>query len=363
MCTSCTSLNAEQTEAFAGRMLEIANHGALALMISVGHRTRLFDTMTDLGPAPIERIAKRAGLHERYVREWLGAMLTGGIVACDVETGAYRLPAEHARWLTRAASPDNLAVTTQFISLLGSVEDDVVECFQRGGGVPYGRYRRFHAVMAEESSQSVVAGLEEHILKLVDGLVKRLEEGIDVLDVGCGSGRAMNFLARRFPNSRFRGYDFSEEAIAVARQEARLHGCANVEFRVRDAAALEECSAYDLITAFDAIHDQAAPAAVLAAIQRALRADGVFLMQDIKAQTPHHENMGNPLAPLLYTISTMHCMTVSLASGGAGLGAMWGRQLAERMLDDAGFAGAEVLELPHDIMNYWYVVRNRPAAA
>ena len=99
------------------------------------------------------------------------------------------------------------------------------------------------------------------------------------------------------------------------------------------------------------------PAAVLDGIRGALRADGVFLMQDIKAATPHADNLENPLAPLLYTISCMHCMTVSLAAGGAGLGAMWGRQLAERMLRDAGFAEIAVEELPHDPMNYSYVVR------
>ena len=358
MCTACSTLNPEQSEAFAGRMIEIANHGALALMISVGHRTRLFDTMTALDAASAGELASEAGLNVRYVREWLGAMVTGGIVVHDPDAGTYSLPVEHAAWLTRSASPDNLAVTAQFIPLLGSVEDDIVECFQRGGGVPYSRFRRFHEVMAEESAQSVVSGLEEHILPLVDGLLARLEQGIDVLDVGCGSGRAMNWLARRFPNSRFVGYDFSEEAIANARREARAHATPNVAFHVRDVAALDERARYDLVTAFDAIHDQARPDAVLAGIQRALRPDGVFLMQDIKAATPHHENIGNPLAPLLYTVSCMHCMTVSLAAGGAGLGAMWGRQLAESMLAEAGFAGVDVRELPHDIMNYWYIVRN-----
>jgi len=356
MCTACPAIDPERSEAFAGRMIEIATNGALSLMISVGHRTSLFDTLARVGPATSGKLARDAGLHPRYVREWLGAMVTGGIVEHDPENETYALPAEHAAWLTRAASPDNLAVTAQFIPLLGHVEDEIVECFQRGGGVPYARFRRFHEVMAEESGQSVVSGLEEHILPLVDGLLGKLERGIDVLDVGCGSGRAMNWLARRFPNSRFRGYDFSEEAISNARREARLHGTPNVRFEVRDVAAIREKNAYDLVAAFDAIHDQARPAAVLAGIRRALRDGGTFLMQDIKAETPHHENIGNPLAPLLYTISCMHCMTVSLAAGGAGLGAMWGRQLAESMLAEAGFCSVSVKELPHDIMNYWYVV-------
>jgi 2-polyprenyl-3-methyl-5-hydroxy-6-metoxy-1,4-benzoquinol methylase len=358
MCTACSTLDPQRTEAFAGRMVEIANHGALSLMISVGHRTGLFDALAQSEEATAASLAETARLHPRYVREWLGAMVTGGLVELDPETETYRLPAEHARWLTRDSSPDNLAVTAQFIALLGGVEDEIVECFRRGGGVPYSRYRRFHEVMAEESAQSVVSGLEDHVLPLIDGLVDRLESGIDVLDVGCGSGRAMNWLARRFPNSRFVGYDFSEEAIANARREARLHDTRNVTFAVRDVASVEERDQYDLVTAFDAIHDQARPAAVLEVIRHALRPDGVFLMQDIRAATAHQDNIDNPLAPLLYTISCMHCMTVSLAAGGAGLGAMWGREQAEAMLAGAGFRDVDVREIEHDIMNYWYVARS-----
>ncbi|MHC4955283.1 MAG: class I SAM-dependent methyltransferase [Planctomycetota bacterium] len=357
MCNACSTLNVERSEEFAERMIGIANSGALALMVSVGHRTRLFDTMRETGPTSCDTLAASASLSERYVREWLGAMVSGGIVDYEPEAGTYHLPEERAALLTRSASPDNIAVTMQFIALMGGVETDIVECFHRGGGVPYSRYRRFHEVMAEESSQTVVAGLDEFIVPLVPGLRQRLELGIDVLDVGCGSGRAINWLARRFPNSRFTGLDVSEEAISNARREARLHGSSNAHFSVRDVAAIDQEGAYDLITAFDAIHDQAKPARVLAAIARGLRAGGTFLMQDIKGHSEHHENEDIPLAPLLYTISCMHCMTVSLSAGGAGLGAMWGRELAEDMLRDAGFATVDVHELEHDIVNYWYVAR------
>jgi len=352
MCLAC--IDTRKADAFAERMLGILNGGSLALMTSLGHRTGLFDAMADGAPRTSAEIARRAALHERYVREWLGAMVAGGIVTVDPETERYTLPAEHACFLTRAASPDNLAVAAQFIPLLGAVEDDIVRCFREGGGVPYSRYPRFHEVMADESGQTVVAGLEEHILPLVPGLSDRLREGVSVLDVGCGRGRAMNRLAQGFPRSRFHGYDFSAEAIATANAEA-LNG--NAFFKVKDVARIDEVARYDVITAFDAIHDQVDPARVLAAIRRALKPGGVFLMQDIKGRTAHHENVGHPLGPLLYTVSCMHCMTVSLAAGGAGLGAMWGREKAEEMLADAGFTRIEVKELPHDIMNYWYVVR------
>ncbi len=346
----------ERAEAFAERLVDVLNSSALALMVSIGHRTGLFDAMASLPPSTSGQIASAAVLNERYVREWLHAMVTGGIVEHEPEDETYRLPQEHAAFLTRAASPDNIAVTTQFIPLLGSVEDGIVESFKHGGGVPYSAFSRFHEVMAEDSGQTVVAALTDHILPLVPGLTERLEDGIDVLDVGCGSGRALNLMARKFPNSRFSGYDLSEEAIARARAEAEEHDITNVRFEVKDAATLDEEARYDLITTFDAVHDQAKPAAVLKGIADALKDDGVYLMQDIAGSSHVHNNLNHPVAPFLYTVSTMHCMTVSLAQGGEGLGTMWGEEKAREMLKEAGFSKVEVKQLPHDIFNNYFII-------
>lgn len=348
----------ESTDQFAERLLGVINASGLSLMLSIGHRTGLFDTMARLSPATTHEIAEAAGLQERYVREWLGGVVTGGIVNYDPATRQYELPAHRAAILTRQSAPSNMAATMQWIAVLGSVEDHVIDRFKNGGGVHYCHFTRFHEVMAEESNQSTVGGLFEHILPLVDGLAARLEEGIDVLDIGCGRGRAMIALAERFPHSQFTGYDFSDEAIAAAEQEAAAKGLVNVRFAVRDAAKLQEHRDYDLITAFDAIHDQARPDLVLAGIARALRSDGVFLMQDIAASSHLEKNVEHPLGPFLYTISTMHCMTVSLACGGMGLGTAWGEELAIDMLKDAGFSAPEVKRLPHDIMNSYYIVRH-----
>ncbi|MFQ5508273.1 MAG: class I SAM-dependent methyltransferase [Leptospirillia bacterium] len=346
--------NGQKADAFAEQVVGILNGGALALMVSIGHRTGLFDTMASLPPASCGRIAEAGALSERYVREWLGAMVTGGIVEHDPEAATYRLPPEHAAFLTRTATPNNLAAFAQYVAELGSVEDQIVDCFKHGGGVPYEAYSRFHEVMAEDSGQTVVAALTDHILPLVPDLITRLEAGIDVLDVGCGSGRALNLMARSFPNSRFTGYDLSEEAVDRATEEAG--DLTNIRFEVRDVTTLESPVQYDLITAFDAIHDQARPDRVLKGIARALKDGGTFLMQDIKAHSHVHGNRDHPIGPFLYTISCMHCMTVSLArKGGMGLGAMWGRELAEQMLADAGFGRVTVNELAHDIQNDFYV--------
>jgi SAM-dependent methyltransferase len=276
-------------------------------------------------------------------------------VQYDAVGDTYRLPAEHAACLTRAASPNNVAVTAQWIAVLGAAEDAVVDAFAHGRGVPYGAYPRFHEVMADESQQTVVEGLLPHILPLAEGVERRLESGIDVLDIACGSGRAMIALGQVYPLSRFTGADVSAIAVGAASADAERRGLTNVRFVQQDAAEMSISDGYDLITAFDAIHDQGRPAEVLGAIYKALRSGGTFLMQDIAGHTHLADNRAHPLGPFLYTISCMHCMSVSLAAGGPGLGAMWGREQALDMLDAAGFGSVRVEMLPHDPINCYYV--------
>lgn len=348
-----------KAEAFAGKVLTALNHGALCLMISVGHRTGLFDIMSRSPPARSDEIAGRAGLNERYVREWLGAMVTGGIVEFDPASGSYSLPSEHAACLTRAAAADNMAVFGQYIAVMGCVEDDIVECFRKGGGVPYEKFARFHEVMAEDSGQSVLSSLESHILPLVPGLTERLASGIRVLDAGCGRGRILMRLAELYPRSRFVGMDLSSEATEYAKDQAARSGLKNVEFVAADLSTFEataEPEAFDFVTTFDAIHDQARPLSVLRGIHRTLKSDGTYLMQDISGTSHVHRDIEHPIGTFLYTISCMHCMTVSLAQGGEGLGAMWGEEKTREYVLKAGFRSIATRRLAHDIQNNWYVV-------
>ena len=354
-----TIANFDQAKAdsFSEQMLGVLNHGAVALMTSIGHRSGLFDAMAKLPPSASAQIAQAAGLQERYVREWLGAMVTGRIVDYDPKTDTYYLPPEHAASLTRAATPNNMAMFMQYIPLLGAVEDGVVRSFREGGGVPYAAFPRFQHVMAEESSQTVGAALVDAILPLAPGLIDALQEGIDVLDVGCGRGYALTIMAQTFPQSRFTGYDFSKEGVAAGKAHAAELGLDNIQFVYKDVSLMEEHGHFGLITAFDAIHDQAKPRVVLKKIAQALRTDGVFLMQDIGASSYVHKNMAHPMGPILYTISCMHCMTVSLALGGEGLGAMWGEEQAQQLLNEAGFTQVAVHRLSHDIQNSYFVAR------
>jgi SAM-dependent methyltransferase len=348
-------LDTTRIQAFAQQMIDFLNGAHVSLMTSIGYHTGLIDTMAAMEPATSAGIAERAGLNERYVREWLGAMVTGRIVEYDPARRTYSLPAEHAAVITRAAGPKNLAVLATFVPQLASVEEHIIRAFEHGGGVPYSAYPQFQRTMAQVSGQVFDATLLQVTLKLIPGLIERLTSGIDVADIACGSGHAINLMAAEFPASRFTGYDLSAEGLAAGRAEAAALGVTNARFMEQDVAALDAVDAYDFITIFDAIHDQAQPRTVLRNIARALRSGGQLLAVDIQASSELQENMDHPLGPVFYATSTLHCMTVSLAQGGEGLGAMWGEQKARELFGEAGLVVDDIKQVEGDIVNNYYI--------
>jgi 2-polyprenyl-3-methyl-5-hydroxy-6-metoxy-1,4-benzoquinol methylase len=346
-----------RADVFASKMFQFLNGGMLSLMISIGYKTGLFDTISQLKPSTSQEISRAAKLNERYVREWLGAMVTGNIIDYDPSTGKYLLRKEHSTFLTRKSGIDNLAVLAQYVSLMGNVEDKIVECFRNGGGLPYSEYPKFQQLQAEETARIFDSKLTNQILPLIPEINDKLSNGIKVLDIGCGRGHAINLMGKAFPKSKFTGCDISREGISSAKEEAKNLGLTNVQFEIKDALLIEELGKFDLITAFDTIHDQTQPTKVLKAINASLNNAGFFLMQDIAASSNVEKNIDNLLAPALYTISTMHCMSVSLAFNGEGLGTMWGKELAVKKLDEAGFKDIKVKNIEGDIMNYYYLSR------
>ena len=343
-----------KAKAFTQLMVRHLEGAAVSVMLEVGRRVGLFETMSKMSAATSVEIAEKAGLSERYVREWLGAMVCGGIVEYAPAEHTYRLPREHASALT-GGSTRNLTSMVEMFPLMNRVIPDVAESFRTGRGVPYSAFQPdFTGLMDRRSRPRYDELLFSAYLAKPEGIAASLQAGIRVADVGCGTGHCIGLMARRFPRSTFVGYDISEAAIAGARAAAA--GLANVSFEVQDVAKLEASTPFDLITAFDAIHDQADPAGVLRRIRAALAPGGAFLMLDVCASSELADNVGLPMAPYLYTMSTMHCMSVSLAAGGPGLGTAWGHQLARRMLRQAGFTDVQLFERI-DPANSLYVAR------
>lgn len=344
-------------EKFLEHTCDIINTGAQSVMISIGHRAGLFDVMAKLEPKTSQEIADNAELTERYVREWLAVMVTAGIVTYDPHKKTYHLPKTHAACLTRDAELGNVAVFAQYIPLMGVVQDHTLRCLESGEGTSYGDYPCFHQIMAEDSEQSVVTSLFDILMPLIKGIDEQLGTGIEVMDAGCGKGRAMIAMAERYPQSRFTGYDLCKDAIAEATHIANAKDLQNIRFVVKDLSDFNEQEQYNLITSFDAVHDQRDPQGLIAGIHYALKPSGVYLMQDIGGSAHLENNMDFPMASLLYSISCTHCTPISIGQGGKGLGTMWGWETAQAMLKHAGFAAVERHVLPHDPMNVWFVSR------
>src|SRR5947207_351718 len=296
----------QRNEEFLGVLAGHYRSAMLTLMIDVGHRTGLLAAAAE-GPATSAELADRAGLSERHVREWLGAMATGGVFDLDPATGRYTLPPDRAAFLI-GDHVTNLAPMSAFVTELARHVGPVAETFRSGGGVPYSAYQPEFTGLADVGSRArFEASLVDGYLAAAPGLVDRLRSGARVADVGCGSGHAVNLMARAFPDSEVTGFDFSAAAIDAARSEASEWNLTNARFEVRDVLDLPTDPPFDLITAFDAIHDQADPAGLLRRISDALARDGLFLMVDIRAASTVAGNLGHPMGPWLYGISVLHC--------------------------------------------------------
>ncbi|MGP8000223.1 MAG: class I SAM-dependent methyltransferase [Streptosporangiaceae bacterium] len=341
-------MDSGKRDAFAARMLGTLTGGALTMLISVGYRTGLFEAAAR-GPATSTGLAARAGLSERYVREWLGAMVTGGLVSYDPATAEYVLPPEHACFLTGDGA-SNIAPVAAMLRALGGALPDLERCFAGGGGLLPAAFAPHFAAAGAQPGDTWRRIYDEQLvpgfLGAVPGLLARLAAGITVLDVGCGTGHAVTVAARAFPASRFLGLDIDRQVLVAAGAERARLSLGNAAFAAGDAATLPARPRFDLITAFDAVHDQQSPQQVLRRVRAALAPGGLFLMVDAKFSSDLAVNVGNPLAALCYAISLLYCVPVSLAGCGAGLGAMWGTERASQMLAQAGFGQVELLDSP-----------------
>ena len=353
---------------FQDKMVDVLNYGSLNLAMGLGYRAGLFDVMDAKNRScTVDEICADANLNRRYVQEWLGVMVCGGIVELvrdDDGEPCFLLPKAHGDVLARRAGSGNLGVYTQEIPLLTACAmEHVFQGFLTGDGIPYAQYPDFHDFMAQLGDAKHRQVLVDTFLPSVDDgrVVQALHRGIDVCDLGCAQGVATILMAQAFPASRFTGIDIGDDALEAARADAREKGLTNVCFEHRDAAGLRHpndlSGRFDYITAFDAIHDQTRPLEALQGIHEILKEDGAFSMIDIAAESDIDGNRDHLMGPFLYTVSLMHCMPVGLVNGGAGLGMMWGRQLAEKMLGQAGFRRVTVRAIPSDPFNLHFFCR------
>ncbi len=344
-----------QTQAFTAQLFGWVNGAGAALLVDVAHRTGLLEAAAK-GPGTSAELAARAGLSERHVRELLDGLTAAGVFTYEPGERRYTLPAAHAVCLT-GTGPTNFASATAAVGFGGRYVERVVDTVRNGGGIPYAAYRpEFTEHMDQLMRRVYDALLLDGYVPAVAGLAERLQAGARVADLGCGTGHVINLLAGAYPQSSFVGYDLDDDALQRARTEADQLGLTNASFERVDVVELPVAPALDVILAFDAIHDQADPAGVLARARDALAPDGLFVMIDVYLSSNVEDNVGHPMGPWLYTASLFHCLQVSLARQGAGLGTCWGWQTASRMLGEAGFSDITVIPAPAgDPMNAIFV--------
>lgn len=329
----------ETPEEFMAEAMEWFRGTYILLALDVGLRAGLEQTFRDVGEGTAAEIAAAGGCSERHVREWLSVMATCGVARYEPSTGVFRA----APGFLATPLPPEPTPIADYARLL----PDVADTIRNGGGIPYAAYQPdFMGMLARMGAASADRFLLSEWVPSAPGLAERLTAGVAVLEVGCGIGHALNVLGRAFPASTFMGYDLDAGSIDTARTEAASWGLDNVHFEVRDVADLPDDAVCDVALAFDTIHDQARPRQVLAEIRRALVPDGLFVMLEPKLSSELADNIGDPRATFLYTGSLFHCMQVSLAEGGEGLGSAWGRQRALELLDEAGFDVVDVVDAP-----------------
>jgi SAM-dependent methyltransferase len=312
----------EQAQVFLGQVFGDLTGLTNTALASIGDRLGLFKDLAAQGPATSQELAARAGMNERYVREWLGAMASAGYLTYDAGEGRFSLPPAHAPTLVDEGGPLFLGGVQQ--EMLGTLATlgQVIAAFQHGGGVAPADF----ASDTWEGIERFTNGwfnnlLVQHWLPLMPDVLAKLEHGALVADVGCGHGRALIRLAQVFPQSRCIGFDLLPEQIERAQANATAAGVGDrVRFMQGDAAAGLP-SSYDVITTFDVVHDAANPVGLLDAIRRALKPDGIYVCVDINCADKLEENLG-PKGAFFYGCSVLLCMTMSLAEHGEGLGTL-----------------------------------------
>ncbi|HUY29137.1 MAG TPA: methyltransferase domain-containing protein [Candidatus Binataceae bacterium] len=304
----------------------------------IGDRLGIFKLMAAEPPMTSAQIAHRAGLSERYVREWAATMAAAGYLDYDPVGGTFVLTPEQASVLANEDTTFFMGGAFQYAVACYRQIAKLTEAFTRGGGVPFSD---FGPEIVEAIERLFCAGYETWVaqewIPAVPDIHQRLTAGAEVAEVGCGAGQCVIPVALAFPNSRFQGYDVDATSIAKARLKAQRAGVADrVSFEQIAAEDLPVRDRFDLVMAFNCIHDMARPRQVLASVCKTLRPTGAFLWSEANASERLEDNL-NPRGRTLYGASTMHCMTVSLAQGGEGLGVVIGEAQALEMAHEAGF--------------------------
>ncbi len=340
-------MDKERSQLFMTRLVGDLGTAMAAALVFVGDRTGLFKAMAGAGPLSGAELAERTGIHPRYVEEWLAAMAGAGYVEHDAAGDLFELPDEHALFLTDPSSEYYLGGLFKGLPALMAMAPRIAAAFEHGGGVSFSDFGAEMPVALEQMNRPVYESrLVRSWLPALPEVVAKLQAGGRAIDIGCGTGVVPVTLAKAYPASRFVGLDLDERSIAIARGYAREAAVSDrVEFVSAPVEAMPTRPGWDFVSTFDVVHDLPDPVGALTKIRSALADGGTYLMVEPKVADRLEDNRDNPFARMLYGISCLHCVPQSLAQGGPGLGACWGRSRAADLAKQAGFSRFEQLDI------------------
>jgi len=325
----------EQVAAFAQRVLADGAGGLTWLLAALGDRHGLFRALARSGPATAAELGAASGVHERYAREWAAAMAAAGYLGYAADTGRFALPAAHAPVLTAEDHPMAAGGVLQWLLGVLPALDAISEAFRTGAGVPAQRYGPdlWPAIERLGAPMYATALVPQWLPRLARAQAA-LRAGAAVADVGAGAGRALITLAREYPAGRYVGFDTIAAQVERARANAAAAGVADrVRFEVGDGCAGLP-GGYDVVLAFDVLHDASDPAGMLRSVRQALAPDGTLVCLELAAGETLADNL-TPVGQLYYAVSVLYCLSSSLGAdaGGAALGSLG---LPERRLAELG---------------------------
>jgi 2-polyprenyl-3-methyl-5-hydroxy-6-metoxy-1,4-benzoquinol methylase len=337
--TETAPVDEAKLEQFLGQAVTDMGAAMNGVLVMIGAELGLWEAMNGAGPLTAAELAERAGVRERYVREWLAAQAASGYVEYDAEGDTFALPPEQAMAFADQDSPVYMAGGYHIISAAFKDRPKIAERFRNGDGFGWHEH---DPELFLGTEQFFRPGYRTHLvaewIPALEDVEEKLRQGALAADVGCGHGISTILMAQAFPESEFRGFDYHEASIERARTLAQKEGAsANTEFEVATAKDYPG-QGYDLVCFFDCLHDMGDPVGALRHVREAIDEDGTVMLVEPFAADNLEDNL-NPVGRVYYAASTLICTPSSLDQEvGLGLGAQAGEQRLREVAEEAGFS-------------------------
>ncbi len=331
------AIDEDRLNDFVGRFAGDLGAVLHAATVLIGDRLGLYAAMGDSQPVTAAELAERTGCDERYLREWLSAQAASGYAEYDAAAETFRLTEEQAFTLT---SPDNPFFAPGGMQVAASTIADVAlvaDAVRTGGGVDWGAHDdNLFAGTDRFFRPNYIGNLVDSWLPALDGIVDELETGARVADIGCGYGSSTILMAKAFPNSTFVGSDPHGPSIEAARKAAAEAGVSDrCTFEVATAETFSG-DGYDLVTAFDCLHDMGDPVGAASHIGRSLAQNGTWMIVEPNAGDRLEDNL-NPVGRIFYSASMLLCIPNSRSQEvGLALGAQAGEARIREVVEQGG---------------------------